>query len=54
MAKYDPTPEVISVVISAIKVATPRNTFRGREDRNRIVKATIKALKEITYSKSKG
>lgn len=49
--KADPADNVIQIIESTIKLATPRDTFRGRKDRNRLVKQTLAAVKGMTYDK---
>jgi hypothetical protein len=43
---YDSTENVTQIIESTIKLATPRDTFRGRKDRNRLVKQVMVALKK--------
>ena len=45
------TQDVIKIIENTIHIATPRNTCRGRQDRNRLVKAVMGACREMMYDK---
>jgi hypothetical protein len=49
--KYDPASDVIQVLESTIRIATPRNTVRGRRDRDKLVRQVIVACKGMMYDK---
>ena len=45
--------DTIQAIASVIRIATPRNTVRGRKDRNRLVKRITEAVKALAYKTEK-
>lgn len=49
--KYEPASDVIQAIESTIRIATPRNTVRGRRDRDKLVRQVVAACKGMMYDK---
>ena len=43
--------EAVKAIESIIKITTPKASFRGRQDRNRLVKSVLQQVKSMTFDK---
>ena len=43
--------EAVKAIESIITIATPRTSFRGKQDRNKLIKAALMKVKSMTYDK---
>jgi hypothetical protein len=49
--KPSPTEDAIKAIHAIIRIATPRASYRGKQDRNKLVKQVICATKALSYDK---
>lgn len=48
---HDPTEDAVQAVIAIIRMATPKESYRGKQSRNKLVKAISSACRTMSHDK---